>query len=68
MNKAFSWFWGRVQAQPVYAQGVVHGAVSVGCAFGLGWSGQQVAMVNLLSAAILAFLTQKAVSPISRGP
>ena len=63
MNSIFFGFWSLVRAYPVRAQAVIVSGVAVGTAFGLGWNGAQVGAVTAFTAAVLAFFTEKAVSP-----
>lgn len=57
-------FWRLIKRNPVRAQAVVQVAIGTATAFGLGWSGVQVAQVVALSAVLLAFLTESAVTPL----
>lgn len=57
-------FAGLVKRNPVRAQALVQATIGVATAFGLGWTAQQVGAVMVLSAGILAFLTETAVTPI----
>lgn len=57
--------WRLVLKYPVYAQALIVATITLGTAFGLGWSGIQVGAVTGLSAAALAFLTGKAVTPLA---
>jgi hypothetical protein len=52
-----------IRAEPVYIQAAIVAAIATGSAFGLGWTGPQVAAVTGLSAAILAVICRQAVSP-----
>ena len=54
----------RINQQPVAIMFVVSQAISVGVAFGLNWSTDQVVMVNGLVAAILSVIVWHKVSPI----
>ena len=56
--------WRLIRKYPVRAQAVVVAGIAVGTAFGLGWNGVQVGAVSALSAAVLAFATEQAVSPV----
>ncbi len=60
--------WALVRKYPVRAQAVVVASIACGTAFGLGWSGVQVGAVTGLSAAVLAFVTEQAVSPTGVAP
>jgi hypothetical protein len=57
--------WGLVLRHPVRAQGLVQGIIGVATAFGLGWTAEQVGAVMVLSATLLAFLTEQAVTPVA---
>lgn len=63
INAVLSWIWANIEAEPVAAQNVVHAILVASCAFGLGWSGPQVAAVSLVTAAVLGFLTRRSVTP-----
>jgi hypothetical protein len=56
-------FWALVRAYPVRAQAIIVAGLAVGTSFGLNWTGIQVGAVVGLTAAILAFFTEKAVTP-----
>ena len=56
--------WTLILSEPVYTQALVVAAIALGTSFGLGWTGAQVGAVSAFSAAVLAFLTHKAVTPI----
>ena len=56
--------WALVLAQPVYAQALVQASIALATAFGLNWNGVQIGATMAFSAAVLAFFTQKAVTPI----
>lgn len=58
-------FWSLVKRYPVRAQAVVQASLGTATAFGLHWDGGQVGSVVTLSAVILAFLTEQAVTPVS---
>jgi hypothetical protein len=58
--------WSLVKKYPVRAQGLVVAAIAAASAFGLGWNGAQVGAITGLSAAILSFLTESAVTPLSQ--
>ena len=57
--------WSLVKRYPVRAQALTQAVLGVATAFGLGWTAQQVGAVMILSAALLAFLTEQAVTPVS---
>lgn len=54
---------GRINRHPVRAQALVQAIIGVATAFGLNWDVVQVAAVMVLSASVLAFLTEQAVTP-----
>lgn len=56
--------WSLVLQQPVYAQALVQASIALATAFGLNWNGVQIGATMAFSAAVLAFLTQQAVTPI----
>jgi len=58
-------FWTLVKKWPVRAQALIVAGIALGTAFGLHWDGVQVGAVAGFSAALLAFLTEQAVTPIS---
>ena len=53
-----------IQSEPVMVQYAIHGAIGAACAFGLHWSGAQVAAVELFAAGILSMATRQMVTPI----
>lgn len=58
--------WSLVKKWPVRAQALIVAAIAVGSAFGLGWDGGQVGAVSAFTAALLAFVTEQAVTSISQ--
>jgi hypothetical protein len=57
-------FLARIRREPVAFQAVVQMALAFGCAFGLKLTAEQTAASLALSAAVLAFFTRRAVSPV----
>ena len=57
--------WSLIKRWPVRAQAVIVASIAMGSAFGLGWDGAQVGAVSAFSAALLAFITEQAVTPTS---
>jgi hypothetical protein len=57
--------WGLVKRNPVRAQALVQAVIGTATAFGLGWTAQQVGAVMILSAGLLAFVTESAVTPLA---
>ena len=53
-----------VRKYPVRAQAVVQSVIGAATAFGLGWSAQQVGAIVVLSASVLALLTEQAVTAL----
>jgi hypothetical protein len=53
--------WGKIEAQPVGAQGIIVAGVALGTSFGLGWTGEQVGAVTGFSAAVIGFLVGRRV-------
>lgn len=53
-----------IREYPVRAQALVQAGIGTATAFGLGWTAQQVGAVMVLSAATLAFFTERAVTPL----
>ena len=53
-----------IKKHPVRAQALVQAAIGTATAFGLGWTAQQVGAVMVFSAAVLAFFTEQAVTPL----
>jgi uncharacterized membrane protein YjjP (DUF1212 family) len=64
IKTAFSRLWTRVLEEPVYTQALVVAGIAMGTAFGLSWDGTQVGAVTAFSAAVLAFMTRQAVTPL----
>lgn len=54
-----------VKKWPVRFQALIVAGIALGSAFGLSWDGAQVGAVSAFSAALLAFLTEQAVTPVS---
>lgn len=61
-----AWLWQRILEEPVFTQALVVAVIAMGTAFGLGWTGAQVGAVTAFSAALLGFLTRKAVTPVAQ--
>jgi len=57
--------WTLIKKYPVRAQGVIVASVAAASAFGLGWDGAQVGAVTGLTAAILSFVTESAVTSMA---
>jgi hypothetical protein len=57
--------WSLVKRWPVRAQALIVSGVALGTAFGLQLDGSQVGALSAFTAALLAFLTEQAVTPIS---
>jgi hypothetical protein len=57
--------WSLIRKWPVRAQALVVAGISLGTAFGLNLDGNQVGALAAFSAAVLAFLTEQAVTPLS---
>lgn len=57
--------WMLVKRWPVRAQALIVATIAMGTAFGLGWSGLQVGAVSAFTAALLAFVTEQAVTSIA---
>ena len=57
--------WSLIKRWPVRAQALIVASIAMGSAFGLGWDGAQVGAVSAFTAALLAFLTEQAVTPVS---
>jgi len=63
-----TWLWRRIQDEPALAYQLVNALVLLLVGFGLDWTGEQVALVGTFTAALLGFLTRKAVTPtVKRG-
>lgn len=54
-----------ILTEPVYTQALVVAFIGWGTAFGLQWNGAQVGATCGLSAAFLAWLTKKVVTPLA---
>lgn len=57
--------WSLIKKWPVRFQALIVALIALGSAFGLAWNGVQVAAVTAFSAAVLSFLTEQAVTPVS---
>jgi hypothetical protein len=63
-RNALAGFWGLIKRWPVRAQAIVVALLALATAFGLNWTAEQVAAVIAVSASLLAFFTEAAVTPI----
>lgn len=54
--------WGR---EPVLYLAVIQAALAAAVGFGLGWSGEQVALIMGFAAAILGFIARSRVTPVT---
>ena len=57
--------WALIKKWPVRAQALIVAAIALGTAFGLSWNGVQVGAVSAFTAALLAFITEQAVTPLA---
>ncbi len=57
----------QIKEEPVAFQGLIQVALALGLSFGLNLSNIQVGAILAFSAAVLAFLTRKVVSPVAAG-
>ena len=57
--------WSRVTDEPVMTVQLVQGTLAMAVGFGLGWSGEQVALVVAFSAGLLGWIARKRVTPVS---
>lgn len=64
----YSRLWALVASEPVAAQGLVQAALVMAEAFGLHLTPEQMASINVLVAAGLAFLLRKSVTPLAKLP
>jgi hypothetical protein len=55
----------RVREEPVLTVGLFRAAVTMLVGFGLGWSGEQVALMVAFIEAVTAWLARRAVTPMS---
>ena len=55
-----------LKSEPVAAQALVQAAVTLVTVFGLHLTVEQVGAINIFSAALLAFITRQAVSPVAK--
>jgi hypothetical protein len=51
--------------EPVLIQEVIHAGVALGVAFGLNFTGEQVALIMVFTAAVLGAITRQRVTPIA---
>lgn len=58
-------FFALVRKYPVRFQAILVTGIALGTAFGLSWNGAQVGAVTAFTAAVLAFLTEQAVTPVA---
>lgn len=54
-----------IKKWPVRFQALIVAGIALGSAFGLSWDGAQVGAVSAFTAALLAFFTEQAVTPVS---
>lgn len=64
-KRLFRGLWTLVKKWPVRAQALIVAGIALGTSFGLGWDGVQVGAVSGFTAALLAFLTEQAVTPVA---
>lgn len=60
------WISDRVNGEPVLTLWVVSSFLSMGMAFGLEWSAEQVVTVNGFATAVLSFIVRQRVTPLPR--
>jgi len=65
IGNAFRGFGILIKRWPVRFQAVIVASIALGSAFGLSWDGAQVGAVSAFTAAVLAFFTEQAVTPVS---
>lgn len=63
--KIGSGLWSLIRRWPVRAQALVVAGIALGVSFGLSLNGLQVGAIAAFSAALLAFITEQAVTPMS---
>ena len=59
----FSALYDRIKGEPVLTMALVQAAVAMAVAFGLAWTGEQVALFTAFSAAFLSFIVRSKVTP-----
>lgn len=60
------WLWQRIQDEPAMTYQMLNALVLLAVGFGLSWTGEQVALVGMFLAAVLGWLTRKAVTPVAK--
>ena len=68
MTSPFGYVWSLVAAEPVAAQVLMQALMTTGCAFGLHLSVEQIAAINVLTAAVLGFFLRRSVTPLAKQP
>jgi hypothetical protein len=53
----------RIKHEPVLTLALIQAAVAMAVGFGLGWTGEQVALVTAFAAALLGFIARSRVTP-----
>ena len=56
--------WSSIKQYPVAYQALVQAILALGCSFGLGLNGNQIGAILTVSAALLAVVTHRHVTPI----
>ncbi len=64
MSAVLTAIWDRITNEPVLVLAVVQAALALAVGFGLGWTGEQVALVLALTAALLGFVARRQVTPV----
>jgi hypothetical protein len=64
MEGIFAGIVDRIKGEPVLTLGLVQAVVAMAVGFGLGWTGEQVALVTAFAAAVLGWIARSRVSPV----
>ena len=64
LNDFLDWLQDILRSEPVLVLGVVQATLAMLVGFGLGWSGEQVALVTAFAAAVLGVIARQRVTPV----
>ena len=62
--RVFAAIWSRITDEPVLTLSVIQAGLALLVGFGLGWTGEQVALSVSFSAAVLGWIARRQVTPI----
>lgn len=60
----FAWLQQMTQQEPVLTLAVIQTGIAMLVGFGLGWTGEQVALTTAFLAAVLGYIARQRVTPV----